>query len=172
MIIGVRRVAGSRRKRRHSSMPLIPGNIRSRIISRGDSRSFNAAASPASPVGAVIAANPSRSKLYFKLSEMSASSSMIRIGRAITQLSMFDKCRFSHVNGQLTNVRHVIADAFEMFGDKQQPRVARRGSGVSHHQLNETMKCMVVQIVDLAIALDDLARGDGIAGRKSIECAA
>ena len=64
-------------------MPLIPGNIKSRIMSRGDSRSFNAAASPASPVGAVTAGRPSRSKLYFKLSEMSASSSMIRIGRVM-----------------------------------------------------------------------------------------
>src|SRR5215217_7882491 len=144
MMIGVRRVAGSRRKRRHSSMPLIPGNIRSRTMSRGGSRSFNAAASPASPVGAITAGNPSRSKLYFKLSEISASSSMIRIGRAITQLSMFDKCRFSHVDGQFTNISHVVANAFEMFGDKQQPRVTRGRARLGHHQLNETMKCMVV----------------------------
>ena len=32
---------------------------------------------------AVTAGSPSRSKLYFKLSEMSASSSMIRIGRVM-----------------------------------------------------------------------------------------
>src|SRR5215213_439303 len=148
MMIGVRRVAGSRRKRRHNSIPLIPGNIRSRMMRRGDSRSFKAAARPASPVGAVTAGNPSRSKLYFKLSEISASSSMIRIGRVITELSMFDKCGLRHVDRQLTNVGHVVADALEMFGDKQQPRIACGGGRLGHHQLNETMKSMVVQIVD------------------------
>src|SRR5215212_11491949 len=149
MIIGVRLVAGSRRSRRHSSIPLIPGNMRSRMMSRGGSRSFRAAERPASPVGAVTAGNPSRSKLYFKLSEMSASSSMIRIGRAITQLSMFDKGRFSHVDRQLTNIGHVVADAFEMFCDKQQPRIACGGGRLGNHQFNETMKRMVVEIVDL-----------------------
>src|ERR1051326_8784092 len=133
MIIGVRLVAGSRRKRRHNSMPLIPGNMRSRIMGRGGSRSFNAAESPASPVGAVTAGNPSRSKLYFKLSEMSASSSMIRIGRAML-IRVFDKRRFGHVDRQLTNVGDVICEAFEVLRDEQQPRIARGGRRLGHHQ--------------------------------------
>jgi hypothetical protein len=83
MMMGVRLVAGSRLSLRHNSVPLIPGNIRSNMINDGGSFSLRAAARPASPVAAVIAGQPSRSKLYRKLSEMSGSSSMIRIGRCI-----------------------------------------------------------------------------------------
>src|SRR5690349_124085 len=132
MMIGVRRVAGSRRRRRHNSIPLMPGNIRSRMISRGGSRSLKAAERPASPVGAVTAGSPSRSKLYFKLSEISASSSMIRIGRLML-IAVFDERGFSHVDGQLTNVRDVITDAFEVLGDEEQSRIARRGRRLSDH---------------------------------------
>src|SRR5690348_11371567 len=154
MMMGVRRVAGSRRSRRHNSIPLIPGNIKSRIIKRGGSRSLSAADNPTSPVGAVTAGNPSRSKLYFKLSEMSASSSMIRIGRAML-IRVFDKRRFGHVDRQLTNVGDVIADAFEVLRDEQQPRIARGGRRLGHHQLDQAMKRVVVKVVDGAVTLDD-----------------
>src|SRR5690348_2744064 len=157
MMMGVRRVAGSRRKRRQSSMPLMPGNIKSRMIKRGGSRSLNAADKPASPVGAVTAGSPSRSKLYFKLSEISASSSMIRIGRLML-IAVFDERGFSHVDGQLTYVCDVITDAFQVLGDEEQPRIARGGRRLSDHQLDQAMKRVVVKIVDGHVALDDLAR--------------
>ena len=51
-------------------------------------------------------------------------------------LEMLDERGFGHVDSQLADVGHVIADAFEMFGHKQQPRIAGCRSGISHHHLN------------------------------------
>src|SRR5215475_10877146 len=42
-------------------------------------------------------------------------------------LAMFDHQSFGHVNDQLADVGDVIADALQMFGDKQQPGGAPRG---------------------------------------------
>src|SRR5256714_7400372 len=170
-MIGVRLVAGSLLSLRHNSVPLIPGNIRSRIINEGGSFSLRAAVNPTSPVAAVTVTKPSRSKLYFKLSEMSGSSSMIRIGRCISYvgqaflpvsvfdqksrqtgmsvlLVVLDECGFSHVNSQLANVGHVIADTFEVLGYENQARIARRRGRFGHHHLNQTMKNVVIEIVD------------------------
>ena len=112
-MMGVRLVAGSLLSLRHNSVPLIPGNIRSNMINDGGSFSLRAAARPASPVAAVIAGQPSRSKLYRKLSEMSGSSSMIRIGRCIYigQASL----PVSPLNQSKTDKNEIFHISFDIF---------------------------------------------------------
>src|SRR5688500_8685673 len=80
-------------------MPLIPGNIKSRMINAGGSFSLSAAVNPASPVLATIVGKLSRSRLYFKLSEMSGSSSMMRTGCNIKSNEMSD------ARGQMSNFK-------------------------------------------------------------------
>src|SRR5687767_15376373 len=113
----------------------MPGSIKSRMINEGGSFSLSAAVSPASPVAATIARKFSRSRLYFKLSEMSGSSSMIRTGWNIVSNEMsdvehqisglrsasairhltshlvfivFNKGRLSHIDRQLADVCNII----------------------------------------------------------------
>ena len=38
-------------------------------------------------------------------------------------LKVLDECGFGHVNRQLANVGHVVADAFQMFSNEKQARV-------------------------------------------------
>jgi hypothetical protein len=118
MMIGVRLVAGSRRKRRHNSIPLIPGNIRSRMMSRGGSRSFNAAR-----VRLRRSARHSHQSFTLKV----VLQTLGDVGVILDDqdwaghdlVTMLDESSLGHVDGQFTNVGHVVADAFEMFGDKQ-----------------------------------------------------
>src|SRR5688572_1381545 len=168
-MIGVRRVAGSRLSRRHNSLPLIPGNIRSRMISAGGLRSLSASVSPASPVEAVIAASPSRSRLYFRLSEMSGSSSMIRTGRCISSLGMFYECCLGHVDRQLADIRNVVTDAFDVLRDQQEPRIASSSGRFADHQLNEAVKYVVIELVNLLIPFDYLAGRRRVIGSKRIQ---
>src|SRR2546423_15409690 len=63
-------------------------------------------------------------------------------------LVVLDECGFSHVNSQLANVGHVIADTFEVLGYENQARIARRRGRFGHHHLNQTMKNVVIEIVD------------------------
>src|SRR5438309_8429609 len=58
----------------------MPGNIKSRMITLAGFWLSSANAKPCSPVLAIVAANPSASRLYLTLSAMSGSSSMIRTG--------------------------------------------------------------------------------------------
>ena len=63
IMIGVFSVRVSRRKRRQSSIPLIPGSIKSRIISDGRFFSSRASRNPFSPDSAITGRKPSRLKL-------------------------------------------------------------------------------------------------------------
>src|ERR1051326_1651103 len=86
MMIGVRRVWFSRRRRRHNSIPFMPGSIKSSTITVGGFCASRASVRPCSPVEATIAEKPSDSRLYLTLSAMSASSSMIRAGLDIARV--------------------------------------------------------------------------------------
>ena len=52
-------------------------------------------------------------------------------------LEVLDERSFSHVNGQLAYIGHVIANSLEVFGHEKQPRVARGGGRLSHHHFNQ-----------------------------------
>src|SRR5439155_25023262 len=92
MMIGVRRVWFSRRRRRHNSIPPMPGSIKSRTITIGGFCLSRASARPCSPVEATTAKKPSDSRLYLTLSAISASSSMMRAGFGIS-LKQSKSCR-------------------------------------------------------------------------------
>ena len=84
-------------------------------------------------------------------------------------LEVLDECGFSHVDSQLADVGHVIADAFEVLGHEKQARIARRRGRFGHHHFNQTMKNVVVEIVDFSIALNDFARRNGVVGGEGIQ---
>ena len=66
---------------------------------------------------------------------------------------MFDEGRFGHVDGQLADVGHIITNPLEMFGNEQQPRIARGGGGFSDHHFDQVMKDVIVEIVNLGVSL-------------------
>ena len=67
---------------------------------------------------------------------------------------MFDYRGLGHVDRKLADVRHVVGDAFEVLGDEEQARGARRGRGLARHQLDEVAEEPLVHHVDLVVALD------------------
>ena len=75
----------------------------------------------------------------------------------LLSFEVFDECRFSHVDGQFADVGYVIANSLQVFGDEKQPRVSRRGGRFAYHQFNQAMKNVVIEIVDLSVALNNLA---------------
>src|ERR1035437_5540329 len=79
MITGIRLVRASRRNSFSTPYPSRPGNITSRMIRSGRSRS--AVSVPVMPSNARIATNPTRSRLKAMRSEASCSSSTTRIVR-------------------------------------------------------------------------------------------
>src|SRR5215468_6519921 len=84
-------------------------------------------------------------------------------------LAMFDHQSFGHVNDQLTDVGDVIADALQMFGDKQQPGGAPRGRRVARHPVKQVVKDVVVEPVDVVVAFDHRARGVGVRSGERVE---
>ena len=87
-------------------------------------------------------------------------------------LEVLNKRRLGHVNRQLANVRNIIADPFQMLSHKKQPRIARRGGGFGHHHFNQLVKNVVIEFVDLSVALNNFARyrrivrGEGVQRRS------
>src|SRR5215475_10169523 len=55
-------------------------------------------------------------------------------------LTMFDHQSFGHINDQLADVGDVIADAFEVFGDHQQPGGAPGRRRVARHPVEQVVK--------------------------------
>src|SRR5688572_15203617 len=106
---------------------------------------------------------------------MSGSSSIIRARFDISSSSfqlvalVFDDGSLRHVDGQLADVRDVIADSFQVLGYEQQARVARGGVWRSNHHPDEFAKNLIVQIIDLGISQNDFARSGSIGFRKRVE---
>src|SRR6266851_754223 len=78
-------------------------------------------------------------------------------------LEVLDECGFGHINRQLADVGHVVADAFQMFGNEKQARVAGSSAWLSDHHFDQLMEDVVIKIVDYRVALDDLACRSGVA---------
>ncbi len=76
---------------------------------------------------------------------------------------VLDECGFGHINRQLADVGHVIANAFQMFGNEKQARVAGSSGWLSDHHFDQLMEDVVIKIVDYRVALDDLACRRGVA---------
>src|SRR5258705_5232625 len=84
-------------------------------------------------------------------------------------LEVLDESSLGHVNSQLTYVGHVIANPLQMLGHKKQPRVTGCSGGFSHHHLNQLVKNVVVEFIDLGVAQNHLAGRGRITGRESIK---
>ena len=59
-------------------------------------------------------------------------------------LKVLDECSFRHVDSQLADIGDVIANSFQMFGNEEQPRIARSSGRFRHHHLNQTVEHVVV----------------------------
>src|SRR6185295_9350524 len=84
-------------------------------------------------------------------------------------LKVLDKRSFSHIYGQLANIGNVVTNSLEVFGYEKQTRVSCRGCRLGDHHLDELMKYLVVEFVDLNVALNYFAGRRGIAGGKSVQ---
>ncbi len=84
-------------------------------------------------------------------------------------MNVFDDCRFSHVNSELANVGHVIADALEVLGNEKETGIARCGRRVGDHHLDKIVEYLIVKIVYLGVAFDYLAGCRRIVCREGIE---
>ena len=82
---------------------------------------------------------------------------------------VFDEGRFSHVNGQFADIGNVITNAFKVLRNKQQSRVSSRRMRLRDHQFDQTMENMVVEIVDLLIALDYFTSGIRVSRCKGVK---
>src|SRR6266550_2464175 len=94
-------------------------------------------------------------KIFLCLTLTSNLSELGQTGMSVL-LKMLDECGFGHVNRQLANVGHVVADAFQMFGNEKQARVTSGRGWFSHHHFDQLMEDVVIQVVDFRIAFDNL----------------
>src|SRR6266550_217659 len=106
-------------------------------------------------------------KIFLCLTLTSNLSELGQTGMSVL-LKMLDECGFGHVNRQLADVGHVVADAFQMFAYEKQARVTGGSGWFSDHHLDQLMKDVVISVVDFRVAFDDLARRRGIARGESI----
>jgi hypothetical protein len=68
--------------------------------------------------------------------------------------TVLDKNRFAHIDGQFADVFDVIADPFQIFGDKEQSREPRRFRVILRHRLHHFGKQPLVNLVDFFILAD------------------
>src|SRR5258705_10527204 len=84
-------------------------------------------------------------------------------------LEVLDESSLSHVNSQLTYVGHVIANPLQMLGHKKQTRVSGCSGRLSHHHLNQLVKNVVIEFIDLGVAQNHLAGRGRVTGRERIK---
>src|SRR5436853_2591248 len=86
-----------------------------------------------------------------------------------SSVRVFNHCGFGHIDRQFADVRDVISDALDVFGDKEQARATGRRRRVADHQVNQVMKDTVIEIIYLVVSFDDGASRRRIALRESIK---
>ena len=180
MMIGTLAVSGSRRSRRHTSIPETPSIIQSRITrSGGLSRAISSASSPSAVAST---SNSSRSKMEGQqldegaivLDEQDAalahalppSSSGLDAGRVGALGAVAEMLAGRGEIDHLGDVGRMIADPLEILGDEQQVRRRRDVVRIFHHVGEQGAEDRIVEIVDRRVALAHRLRLGGVALRR------
>src|SRR5688572_1022285 len=160
-------VEGSRRSNLQTWIPSISGSIRSKITRSGFAlRSLRNASGPSF---ASTALKPAAFRLYSTNSAAYGSSSTTRIvffvvsgliaAVILTFFSgMSDILCFVNINHLLGDIRRVIRNAFEAFGNDHQIQRARNRRRVLDHETGQLAMQLLVDAVDFLVARDNRAR--------------
>ncbi len=80
-----------------------------------------------------------------------------------------DILSFYHIHHEFGNIRRVISDAFQRFGDEGESDGARNGFGIFQHEGEEFPEELLVQVIHEIVVTAHLARETRIGIHERIE---